>query len=80
MQKANALGYTPQEIYTLAAIVQKETAKVDERPRVAGVYLNRLKKGIKLDADPTIIYALKKSSNDWDLVIRRVLYLSLIHI
>ena len=74
MQKANALGYTPQEIYTLAAIVQKETAKVDERPRVAGVYLNRLKKGIKLDADPTIIYALKKSSNDWDLVIRRVLY------
>ncbi len=74
LDKANALGYTPQEVYTLAAIVQKETAKVEERPRVAGVYINRLKKGIKLDADPTVIYALKKKKNDWDMVVKRVLY------
>ena len=74
LQKAKALGYTPKEVYTLAAIVQKETAKVDERPRVAGVYINRLKKGIKLDADPTVIYALKNKKNDWGMVIKRVLY------
>ena len=73
-QKANELGLTPQQVYTLAAIVQKETAKVDERPRVAGVYINRLKIGMKLDADPTVIYALKKKNNDWGLVVKRVLY------
>lgn len=72
--KAKLLKLTPQQVYSIASIVQKETAKVDERPRVAGVYLNRIKKGIKLDADPTIIYALKKKANDWDMVIKRVLY------
>ncbi len=72
--KAKLLKLTPQEVYSIASIVQKETAKVEERPRVAGVYLNRIKKGIKLDADPTIIYALKKKSDDWDMVIKRVLY------
>lgn len=72
--KAKLLELTPQEVYTVASIVQKETAKVEERPRVAGVYLNRLKKGIKLDADPTIIYAMKKKANDWDMVVKRVLY------
>lgn len=72
--KADALKMTPQEVYAIASIVQKETAKVDERPRVAGVYLNRIKKGIKLDADPTVIYAVKKEANDWDMVIKRVLY------
>ncbi|WP_299685407.1 endolytic transglycosylase MltG [uncultured Dokdonia sp.] len=72
--KAKLLKLTPEQIYALASIVHKETAKVDERPRVAGVYLNRIKKGIKLDADPTIIFALKKKANDWDMVIKRVLY------
>lgn len=74
LAKAEKLKLTPQEVYTIASIVQKETAKVDERPRVAGVYLNRLKKGIKLDADPTVIYAVKKTKNDWNMVIKRVLY------
>ncbi len=74
LAKSKELGYTPQEIYTLAAIVQKETAKIDERPRVAGVYMNRLKRNIKLDADPTVIYALKTVANDWGLVVKRVLY------
>ncbi len=74
LKKAKDLNLTHQEVYTIASIVQKETAKIDERPRVAGVYLNRLRKGIKLDADPTIIYALKKSANNWDMVVKRVLY------
>lgn len=74
LEKAANLKLTPQEVYTLASIVQKETAKVDERPRVAGVYLNRLREGIKLDADPTVIFAVKKKKNNWDMVIKRVLY------
>jgi UPF0755 protein len=74
MKKAEALKMTPQEVYTIASIVQKETAKIDERPRVAGVYLNRIRKGIKLDADPTVIYAVKQLANDWDMEIKRVLY------
>jgi len=72
--KAKKIGLSPTEVYTLASIVHKETVKSDERPRVAGVYMNRLIKGIKLDADPTVIYALKKSTNDWDRVIKRVLF------
>ncbi len=72
--KAEKLDLTPQEIYTLASIVHKETAKVDERPRVAGVYLNRIERGMKLDADPTVIYANRKLNNDFKLVIKRVLF------
>jgi UPF0755 protein len=71
--KAEALGLTPLQVSSLAAIVHKETVKADERPVVAGVYLNRLKKGMKLEADPTVIYAMKKQSGDFDQVIKRVL-------
>ena len=74
LSKANQIGLTPTEVITMASIVQKETAKVDERRRVAGVYMNRYTNGWKLDADPTVIYALKKYRNDWDTVIKRVLY------
>ena len=74
LKKAEAINLTPNQVITIASIVQKETAKVDERPRVAGVYMNRYKNGWKLDADPTVIYAVKKSRNDWDTVIKRVLY------
>jgi UPF0755 protein len=73
LEKAKAQNLTPTEVYILASIVHKETVKTDERPRVAGVYLNRLKKGIKLEADPTVIYAVKKNSNDFNLQIKRVL-------
>jgi UPF0755 protein len=65
--KADSLGMTPQEVSTLASIVQAETVKKDERPRVAGVYINRLQRNIPLQADPTLIYALG------DFTIKRVL-------
>jgi UPF0755 protein len=71
--KAEKLGLTPIQVYILASIVHKETVKTDERPRVAGVYLNRLNQGIKLEADPTVIYAMKKHENDFSLVVKRVL-------
>ncbi|MCK0115214.1 endolytic transglycosylase MltG [Gelidibacter sp. F63206] len=74
MAKAKALNLTPDEVMTMASIVQKETAKVDERKRVAGVYMNRLKIGMPLQADPTVIYAIKLTSGNFDQVIKRVLY------
>ena len=72
--KAQKLGMTPMQVAALAAIVQKETVKADERPKVAGVYLNRLKKGMFLQADPTVIYAIKKETGNFDTIIKRVLY------
>ena len=74
LDKARKLNLTPNQVMVLASIVQKETAKADERPRVAGVYLNRLRVGMLLQADPTVIFAIKKSTNDFDQVIKRVLY------
>ena len=74
IKKANALNLDPNEVIALAAIVHKETAKIDERPRVAGLYLNRIRQRMLLQADPTVIYALKKHQNNFDLVIKRVLY------
>ena len=49
---------SPGEMVTLALIVEKETGKVDERPRVAGVFVNRLEKHMRLESDPTIVYGL----------------------
>ncbi|MFV8226636.1 endolytic transglycosylase MltG [Christiangramia aquimixticola] len=74
LQKAEQIGLTPEQVITLASIVQKETAKVDERPKVAGVYMNRFKNGWKLDADPTVIYAVKESTGNFDTIIKRVLF------
>ena len=69
LQKAEEIGFTPVEICSLASIIDKETTKNDEKAAIAGVYLNRLKYGWRLQADPTIVFA-------WgDFSIRRVLNL-----
>ena len=72
--KAKQIGLSKQEVSVLASIVQKESVMKDERPRIAGVYLNRLKKRMRLQADPTVIFALKNESGDFNKRIRRVLY------
>ncbi len=72
LKKATALNLSKDEVITLASIVQKETAQNSERPIVAGLYLNRLKKGIPLQADPTIIYCVKAVKGQ-DYVVKRVL-------
>lgn len=61
-------GLSRLEVMTLASIVYEETRQVDEMPRVAGVYINRLKKGMKLQADPTVKYAMQ------DFGLRRILH------
>lgn len=67
LAKAAALELTPQQVYTLASIVETESQYAPERPTIAGVYLNRLRAGWKLEADPTVVFAVG------DFSIRRVL-------
>lgn len=61
-------GLSRLEVMTLASIVYEETRRADEMPRVAGVYINRLRKGMPLQADPTIKYAMQ------DFELRRILH------
>lgn len=71
IENAKKLNLTPLEATILASIVQKETSSVKERPSVAKLYLNRLNDGWPLQADPTVIFAVKQS--DPDAIIKRVL-------
>lgn len=72
LDKAKKINLSIDEVVTLASIVQKETAQKKERPTVAGLYLNRLKKGWPLQADPTIIYSIRELKGQ-NYVVRRVL-------
>lgn len=67
MSKASQMGLSPEEIITLASIIEEETTKTEEYPIIAGVYINRLNRGIKLDACPTLKYVLG------DFTINRIL-------
>ncbi len=67
LAKAKKRKMTPEEVYTVASIVERETNQNPEKKRIAGVYLNRLKKGMKLEADPTVVFAMK------DFGLRRIL-------
>ena len=68
LSKAKEIGLTPVEVSILASIVEEETAATDEYPIVAGLYLNRLRKGIPLQADPTVKFAVG------DFSLRRILF------
>ncbi len=63
--KLPEVGLTLEEWVTIASMIEKETARPEERPLVSAVIHNRLKKGMKLQIDPTVIYALKRK-NQWD--------------
>ena len=66
-ERIESLDMSPEEISTLASIVEKESNSTTERPIIAGVYLNRLEQGVKLQADPTVVFGIG------DFTIRRVL-------
>jgi UPF0755 protein len=66
-EEAADLNLTPVEVSVLASIIDEEVANEDEKPRIAGVYINRLRKGIPLQADPTVKFAVN------DFTLRRVL-------
>lgn len=68
MDKARTIGLSPVEVSILASIVEEETAANDEYPIVAGLYINRLKRGMPLQADPTVKFAIG------DFSLQRILY------
>ena len=68
IEKAKALGFTPEQVYTIASIVEEETNKQTDKGKIASVYINRIRKGMKLEADPTVKYAMR------DFGLKRILH------
>lgn len=73
ISKAKELDMTPEEVYTLASIVERETNQNEEKRRMAGVYLNRIKRGMPLQADPTVKFGIG------DMSLKRILNKHLKH-
>ena len=67
-QKAAALNMTPKQIYIMASIIEEETNKEEDKGKIASVYINRIETGMKLEADPTVKFAMK------DFGLKRILY------
>jgi UPF0755 protein len=65
------LGLTPHEVVTFASIVEKETGAAQERPLIASVFVNRFRKKMRLQTDPTVIYGVWEAQGSWDGNIRR---------
>jgi len=73
LTRAESKGFKPEEVYVLASIVEQESTLNSEKPMIASVYLNRLKRQMKLQADPTVVFAVG------DFSLRRVLNVHLKH-
>ena len=74
LSRAKEINLTPVQVSILASIVKKESSVEEERPIIAGVYMNRLNKKIKLQADPTVIFSIKQKNKNFNKIIKRVLY------
>ncbi len=70
-ENTKAIGFSPEEVYTIASIVEEETNRDADKGKVASVYINRLHKGMKLEADPTVKYAMR------DFELKRIMHIHL---